>query len=163
MMSDSQRTFTLLNGTGQATDPVDVDQVILPKNGVPRPEAYALLRATEDELLMESSGDECMELEGDRNSSSSSESDDEVFVEGPVSQRPVHTAAKQPLYHAHVVKGLRWEDEELQGQAEPDLDDYFSEFALSTKARIELCRKYAAYLSARSASNRPPVTKKQKK
>jgi len=163
-MSATQREFTLLNGTGDNTlTAIDVDNVILP-SALPRPDARALLRATEDELLMESSADECMEMDQDaESSSSSSESDNEVVVEGPVSQRYVHAAAKQPVYHAHVVKGLRWEDEELRGQAEPDLEDYFNEFNLSTKARIELCRKYAAYLSAKSASTRPPVAKKQKK
>jgi len=148
--------YAVLHGGGSELDPIDVDSTT-PRGALPRP----VLAALQEPSQVMSSGDEDMEMDGE--SSSSSESDDEVVVEGPVVQRLVHAAAKQPQYHARVVKGLRWEDEEVRGRPEPDLDEYFSELDIDNKARIDICRKYAAYLSARTASTKPPVAKKQKK
>jgi len=154
--------YAVLHGGASAHDALDVDATT-PRGTLPRPYPAALNIAAEEQWQAQamSSGDEDLEMDGEE--LSSSESDNEVVVEGPVGQARAHAAAKQPVYHARVVKGLRWEDEEVRGRPEPDLEEYFSEFEIDTKARIDICRKYAAYLSAKSASNRPPAAKKQKK
>jgi len=76
-------------------------------------------------------------------------------------QEPVY-ASKRPLSASQFIDREAGEDEEEDSgedsDGQPDLDDYFSQWDISAKEQILMCRAYASYLSAKRAP-----FKKQKK